>query len=142
MLEGTVNVPRDTDMSGSEANARVKAANKRGYRDLILATKDTSLTTVANAKTDALPKGDLYLAWKKLEKRWDPKSREDKIDCLTKFIWLKMENIQMKPQEWMAHMERKRNKLENAGHKMDDETFLTHVMASYLMKKIKLQSLH
>ena len=40
----------------------------------------------ANAKTDALPKGDLHLAWRKLEKRLDPKSREDKIDSLTKFI--------------------------------------------------------
>ena len=27
-------------------------------------------------------------------------------------------------------MERKRNELENTGHKMDDEAFLTHVMAS------------
>ena len=36
----------------------------------------------------------------------------------------------MKPQGWMAHMERKRNELENAGHEMDDETVLTHVMAS------------
>ena len=27
-------------------------------------------------------------------------------------------------------MERKRNDLENAGHEMDDKTFLTHVMAS------------
>ena len=116
ILEGTVNIPRDTDVSGGEASAQVKAANKRGYRDLILATKDTSLTMVANAKTDALPKGDLHLAWKKLEKRWDLKSREDKIDSLTKFIQLKMENIQMKPQDWMAHMEKKRNELENAGH--------------------------
>ena len=30
----------------------------------------------------------------------------------------------------MAHMERKRNKLQNAGHEMDDEAFLTHVMLS------------
>ena len=30
----------------------------------------------------------------------------------------------------MAHMERKRNEQGNAGHEMDDETFLTHVMAS------------
>ena len=80
--------------------------------DLILATKDTSLAMVANAKTDALPKADLHLEWKKLEKRWDPKSREDKIDSLTKSIQLKMENIQMKPQDWMARMERKRNELE------------------------------
>ena len=46
-----------------------------------------------------------------------------------KFVSLKMENIQMKPQDWMAHMERKRNELQNAGHEMDDETFITHVMA-------------
>ena len=125
-----MDVPRDADMSGGEVNAQLKAANRRGYRDLTLATKDTSLTMVANAKTDALPKGDLHLAWKKLEKRWDPKSREDKIDSITKFIQLKMENMQMKPKDWMAHMERKRNQLENAGHEMDDESFLTHVMAS------------
>ena len=63
-----MNVPRDTDVTGGEESARIKAANKRGYRDLILVTKDTSLTMVANAKTDALPEGDLHLAWKKLEK--------------------------------------------------------------------------
>ena len=36
----------------------------------------------------------------------------------------------MKPQDWIAHMERKRNELGNSGHEMDDEAFLTHVMAS------------
>ena len=53
ILEGTGNVPRYTDMTGGEASAQIKAANKRGYRDLILATKDTSLTMVSNAKRDA-----------------------------------------------------------------------------------------
>ena len=43
-------------MSGGEASAQVNAANNREYRDLVLATKDTSLRMVANAKTDALPK--------------------------------------------------------------------------------------
>ena len=42
--------------------------------------KDMSLTTVGNSKIDALPKGDLRMAWKKLEQRWHPKSREEKID--------------------------------------------------------------
>ena len=45
-----MNVPRDTDLTGGEANAQIKAGNKRGYRDLILATKETSLTMVANAR--------------------------------------------------------------------------------------------
>ena len=69
ILEGTVNVPRETDVTGGEESARIKVANERGNRDLILATKHTSLTMVANAKTDALPKGEPYLAWKKLEKK-------------------------------------------------------------------------
>ena len=43
---------------------------------------------VANAKTQALPKAYLCMAWKKLENRWDPKSREDTIDSLSKFIQL------------------------------------------------------
>ena len=61
---------------------------------------------VANSKTDALTKGDLFRAWKKLRKRWDPRSREDKIDSLMKFIQLKMDNIQMTPQDWLTHMEK------------------------------------
>ena len=66
--EGIVSVPRDSDVSGGEESAQVKAGNKRGARDLILATKDTLLTMVASAKTDVLYKGDLCMAWKKLEK--------------------------------------------------------------------------
>ena len=54
-------------MTGGEESAQIKAANKIGSRDLILATEDTSLTMVANAKTDALSKGDLHLAWKNLK---------------------------------------------------------------------------
>ena len=60
--EGTRNVPRDTDTTCRAENAQSKAENKRGCRDLILATKDTSVTMVANSKTDELPKGYLYLA--------------------------------------------------------------------------------
>ena len=41
-------------------------------------------------------------------KRWDPNSRENKIDSLNKIIQLKMDNIQMKSQDWLAHMEKKK----------------------------------
>ena len=42
ILDGTVNVPRDTDVTGDESSPPIKAANKSSYRDSILATKDTS----------------------------------------------------------------------------------------------------
>ena len=32
-------------------------------------------------------------------------------------------------------MEKQRNELENAGHEMDDKTFLTHVLASLLQEE-------
>ena len=50
ILEGTVNVPSDTDVKGGEESAQIMAGNKIGYRYLILAIKDTSLTMVSNAK--------------------------------------------------------------------------------------------
>ena len=33
ILDGTVNVPIDTDLSGGEKSAQMKVANMRGYRD-------------------------------------------------------------------------------------------------------------
>ena len=56
ILDGTVDVPGDSVIGGGEENAQINAANKRGYRDLIFATKDTFPTMVANAKTCAIPK--------------------------------------------------------------------------------------
>ena len=41
----------------------------------------------------------------------------------------------MKPHDWMAHKERKRNEKANADNEMDDETFLTHIRASLLQEK-------
>ena len=38
---------------------RLQKANQIGYRDLVLATKEVSLTIVGNAKTNYFPSGDL-----------------------------------------------------------------------------------
>ena len=99
--------------------------NKRGYRDLVLATKQVSLTILGNAKTEDLSSGDLQLAWIKLEKRWDHKSREDRVDSLTKFTKLKLEDSHIKPQDWLDNMEKKKRQYQ------DDETYLTYVPASW-----------
>ena len=43
---------------------------------------------------------------------------------------LKLEDIHIKPQDWLAHMGKKKNELANAGHIMDDETSLKYALAS------------
>ena len=62
-----------------------RAANKKGYRDLIMSTDGISLNIVKNATLDKLTKGDLKKAWGRLQRRWNPKTRDAKVEVYTKF---------------------------------------------------------
>ena len=109
---------------------KARAANKKGYRDLFMSTEGISLNIVENATSDKLTKGDLKKAWGRLERRWNPKTREDKVEVYTKFLNYKLENTRQRPMDWLTFMEKKRAELMNTGHIMDDETFITHLLNS------------
>ena len=53
-------------------------------------------------------------------------TREDKVQFYMKFLHYKLENVKQRPMHWLAFMEKKRNKLANKGHIMDDETVLIY----------------
>ena len=107
-----------------------RAANKKGFRDLVMSTEGISLNIVENSTSDKLMRGDLKKAWGRLERHWNPKTREDKVQFYTKFLHYKLENVKQRPMDWLAFMEKKRNELANTGHIMDDETFITHLLNS------------
>ena len=107
-----------------------RAANKKGFRDLVMSTDGISLNIVQNAVSDKLMRGDLKKAWERLERHWNPKTREDKVQFYTKFLHYKLENVRQRPMDWLAFMEKKRNELAKTGHIMDDETFNTHLLNS------------
>ena len=109
---------------------KARAANKTGYRDLVMSTDRISLNIVENAVSKELTKGDLKKAWERLERRWNPKTREDKVEVYTKFLNYKLENTRQRPMDWITFMEKKRAELMNTGHIMDDETFITHLLNS------------
>ena len=109
---------------------KARAANKMGYRDLVMSTEGISLNIVENAISDELTKGDLKKAWERLERRWNPKTREDKVKVYTRFLNYKLENTRQRPMDWITFMEKKRAELMNTGHIMDDETFITHLLNS------------
>ena len=48
---------KDEEDEDQEQMRRNRRANRRGYRDLILATKDMLVAIVGNAKSEELPKG-------------------------------------------------------------------------------------
>ena len=107
-----------------------RAANKKGFRDLVMSTEGISLNIVENSTSDKLTKGDLKKAWGRLERCWNPKTREDKVQFHTKFLHYKLENVKQRPMDWLAFMEKKRNELANTGHIMHKETFITHLLNS------------
>ena len=109
---------------------KARTANKKGYRDLVMSTEGISLNIVENATSDKLTKGDLKKAWGRLERRWNPKTREDKVEVYTKFLNYKLENTRQRPMNWLTFMEKKQAELMNTGHIMDDETFTTHLLNS------------
>ena len=108
----------------------IRATNKKGYRDLIMSTEGISLDIVENSTSDKLMKGDLKKAWGRLERRWNLKTREDKVQFYTKFLRYKLENVKQRPMDWLTFMVEKRTELANTGHTMDDEMFITHLLNS------------
>ena len=95
-----------------------------------MSTEGISLTIVDNAVSEELMKGDLKKAWERLERTWNPKTREDKVEVYTKILNNKLENTRQRPMDWIAFMEKNRAELMNTGHIMSDETFITHLLNS------------
>ena len=109
---------------------KARAANKKGYRDLVMSTEGISLNIVENATSVELTKGDLRKAWGRLERRWNLKTREDKVEVYTKFLNYKLENARQGLMDWLMFMDKKLAELMNTWHIMDDEMFITHLLNS------------
>ena len=95
-----------------------------------MSTEGISFTIVENAVSEELPSGDLKKAWERLERWWNPKTREDKVEVYTKFLDYKLENSRQRPMDWIAFLEKNRSELMNTGHIMSDEMFITHLLNS------------
>ena len=83
-----------------------RMANKKGYRDLVMSTESISLNIVENVTSGKSSKGDLRKAWGRLKKRWNPKTREDKVEVYTKFLNYRLGNTRQKPMVWLAFLEK------------------------------------
>ena len=80
-------------IKAKKAKQLTRAANKKGYRDLVMSTEGISLNIVEKSTSDKLTKGDLKKAWGRHERCWNPKTREDKVEFYTKFLNYKLENV-------------------------------------------------
>ena len=84
----------------------------------MMSTEGISLNIVDNATSEKLSKGDLRKAGGRLERRWNPKPREDKVEVYTKFLSYRLENVRQKPIDWLALMEKKGQSCQTQGIKL------------------------
>ena len=95
------------ELKEKKKKLKARAANKLGYRDLVMSTEVISLNIVENAISEELTKGDSKKAWERLERRWNLRTREDKVEVYTKFFNYKLENTRQRPMDWLTFMEKK-----------------------------------
>ena len=98
---------KDDALKEKKDKLMARAANKMGYRDLVMSTEGISLNIVENAISEELTKADLKKAWGKLERRWNPNTREDKVEVYTRFLNYKLENTRQRPMDWITFIEKK-----------------------------------
>ena len=86
IIEGTATPPDEKEnleiidkddaevKKAKKAKQLMRAANKKGYRDLVMSTEGISLNLVENSTSDKLTEGDLRKAWGRL-KTFEPQNK-------------------------------------------------------------------
>ena len=77
----------------------------------------------------SLPSGCLMTAWENVQEEFEPTEGEDQITLLETFQQNKLEDVKVNVTEWITSSIRQRVKLEELNHTIDDEYFITHILA-------------
>ena len=76
-----------------------------------------------------LPSGCLITAWESLKEEFEPTEGEDQITLLEPFQQNKLKDVKVNVAEWITSLIRQRVKLQELNHTIDDEYFITHILA-------------
>ena len=134
VLMGTQKVPshdEDLDLTTEAGKVKQKARtnNDNAYNDLLLSCADeVSFGAVDEAVTDELPDGDACLAWKNLNAKYEPKMAASLVILKKEFADSALEDSTKDPDEWIADLERLRQRMKTLKAPIADEDFIIHVL--------------
>ena len=94
-----------------------------------LACKDLVFQLVSISKTKILPTECLKTAWESLKEEFEPTDVEDQITLLETFQRNKLEDVKVNVTECITSFIRQRVKLQELNHTINDEYFITHILA-------------
>ena len=140
ILLGIDEVPDSTrDLDDTKEEDAVLAENRKAnisaYNDLVLACfGDIGFSIVDEAVIDELPDGDACLAWKNLEKKFQPSSSANKVQLRKQFNSSKLSDVLKDPDEWITKLEILRKRLKKMGTIINDEDLMIHILNNLPME--------
>jgi len=141
ILRGKETVPSDGDFAKAdllnEEGKRMKKLrdlNDLAYESLLLMIDGKSqggkvaFKIVSGCKTDELSDGDAALAWKRLSKKYEPKTAPSRLMLKKRFNASVLRSARDDPDEWLTDLESLKDRLIEAGSRMDDDELLEHAL--------------
>ena len=133
LLGKTIVPPQDETLDENVPNDKIKLkgrnANDKAYNNLILACSgEIGFSIVDEAVTEELPDGDAELAWKELQRRFEPDTSADKVKLKKEFSTSKLTSWSKDPETWISKLEVIRKRLKKMGNEISDEDMMIHIM--------------
>ena len=111
ILTGSVKVPAEKeDLKDTETEKlKARSNNEKAYTDLVLSMEDeVCFSYVDGAKSTKLPSGDAALAWKRLNNKYRPVTKQQRVSQRLDFQNCRLANWKDDPDEWITELEKKR----------------------------------
>ena len=125
-------VPEESKTTLTADEKENQTMNFKAYSALTMACKGAAFGVVVGAKTSELPTGDASLAWKKLNDKYQPKTKMSATQLLKRFQECSLKDTSTDPDEWIQELNLIRSLLEatKSGEKISDDRLLIHIMAN------------
>ena len=133
ILTGSVKVPAEKeDLKDTETEKlKARSNNEKAYTDLVLSMEDeVCFSYVDGAKSTKLPSGDAALAWKRLNNKYRPVTKQQRVSQRLDFQNSRLANWKDDPDEWITELEKKRVYLKDMGVDISDEDFVLQVISN------------
>ena len=127
-------IPKSGQDKYTESEQKIIGLNEQAYGDLISAMDmkkeggKVAFNLIRATKTSEYKEGNVKLAWKNLENKYNPKT----APCLTKihreFFGSKLGSKRNDPDTWITHLEELRTQMEEMGSKIDNRQFMVHIL--------------
>ena len=135
ILTGNDKVPAEKEDLKDTDKEKIKnrANNEKAYTDLMLSMEEeVCFAYVEGAKSTKLPNGDAALAWKRLNAKYRPVTRQQRVSQRLDFQNSKLRSWKDDPDEWITELERKQVYLKDMGVTISDDDFNLHVISNLL----------